>query len=59
MAANNAPTSNQMRTRMKVAGIAAIDHLIMIVTIRQKGTSMSRMVTEFPSVMALPMCLRR
>jgi hypothetical protein len=39
---------------MNVAGIAAIDHLIMIVTIRPKGTSMSRMVTKFPSVMSFP-----
>jgi hypothetical protein len=33
--------------------------LIMIMTIRQNGTSMSRMITGFPapSVMAFPYCL--
>ena len=42
---------------MMVAGIAAIDHLIMIMTIRQNGTSISRMVTRFaaPLVMAFPL----
>jgi hypothetical protein len=42
---------------MTVAGIAAIDHLIMIMTMRQNGTSISRMVTRFPSAMVFPMCL--
>jgi hypothetical protein len=39
------------------SGIAAIDHLIMIMTIRQNGTSISRMVTGFPAplVMDIPL----
>ena len=36
-------------------GMAAIDHLIRIVTMRKNGTSMSRMVTMFePSAIGLP-----
>jgi hypothetical protein len=41
--------------RMIIAGIEAMLHFTKIMTIRQNGTSMSRMVTRFePSVIELP-----
>jgi hypothetical protein len=63
MAAKIAPRMAAVRLancmRMIIAGIEAIDHFTRIITIHQNGTSMSRRVTEFPSVMAFPICLRR
>jgi hypothetical protein len=46
--------------RMIMAGIEAMLHFTRIITIRQNGTSMSRIVIPFPSDMAFaPMVMRR
>ena len=50
-----APTKVTSSIRIIIAGIEAMLHFTKIMTIRQNGTSMSRMVTRFePFVIELP-----
>ncbi len=55
-AATMAPTRVTSSMRMIIAGIEAMLYFTRIMTIRQNGTSMSRMVTRFePSVIEFPL----